>query len=113
MTSTQLKFQELDELSGAELDYQLAQAIGKKVTFDVKQGIVYHQTHQKLSPREWCPSKSWAQAGPLIEKYQVDLIFEWELKNKWTAMIDLKHKSHSMSALEAAMKTIVLSHQNN
>lgn len=99
------------ELSGSELDYQVARAIDKSVTFDEKQNIVYHQTHKKLSPREWCPSRSWAQAGALIEKYHIDLIWEWEQENQWTAMINLNYKVSTCRPLEAAMRVLVLSHQ--
>jgi len=111
MALRQTKLIELDELSGSDLDYQVALSIGKPVTYDEKQKIVYHQSHQKLAPREWSPSKSWALGGVLIEKYKVDLIWEWEYENMWTAMIDLNHKTSSPSALEAAMRAIVLSHQ--
>lgn len=66
--------------------------------------------HKKLPPRQWSPSKFWSQGGPLIDKMKVDVIWEWDTKDQWTAMMEPNIKVNGETSLQAAMRAIVAHH---
>lgn len=74
------------ELSGVQLDYAVAVAMGERITvhapgqrrFDVRDGIHCSAYGCTFGPRscfddneDYSPSNDWSQCGPLIEQFQI------------------------------------------
>ncbi len=94
-------------LSAADLDRYVADVLGIDIIYDGDKHLVTYVAHQKLPPRQWAPSKFWSQAGPLIEQMKIDLNWEWEEENKWTASIEPHINTRGKNVLEAAMRAVV------
>ncbi len=100
--------QTIEEMTPADLDKQVAKAEGITLVYDSDCDKNMYVAHPRLSPREWSPTKFWSQAGPLIEKYKIDLNWEWEKENNWTASTEPDINVHGETLLVAAMRAIVL-----
>lgn len=96
------------ELRGTQLDVQVAQALGL-TTFPSAdgQGLLYEPGHG-LPPRKWAPSRYWSQGGPIIEDNKIELNWEWEGNDEWTATIAPDINAQGSSVLEAAMRAFVI-----
>ena len=81
--------------------------IGVDIVYDGDKHIVTYIPHKQIPPRQWSPSKFWSQGGPLLEKMKIDLNWEWEQENTWTASIEPDIKANGESMLVAAMRAIV------
>lgn len=97
-----------NELSGTQLDIWVAQAMGLS-TFPSKDGttLLYDPGHG-LPPRKWSPSHYWSQGGPIIEDHKIELNWEWEGNNEWTASLAPDVNAQGSSVLEAAMRAFVI-----
>jgi hypothetical protein len=92
-------------LEGAQLDYWVARAQGIE-------GIKFNYQGNVLIPegKSWTmlysPSTNWALAGPIIEKEQIDLIFDF---GRWMARHgqDQQYSRPSVQPLVAAMRAYV------
>jgi hypothetical protein len=101
------------DLSGAALDWAVAQCEG-----DDSIAACYYEDNTPLlldeAPEpEWKPSTNWAQGGPIIERYCINL-FRLDPKtedntNFWVAHIDGIYCRYGVSALMAAMRCYVAS----
>jgi hypothetical protein len=71
----------VSELEGAELDYFVALSEGLtqvRITSDISIGIkpycYFYDDERNFSEGDfYSPSLNWAQAGPLIDKYEIDI----------------------------------------
>ncbi len=97
------------ELTLDQLDYWVARANGITV-FEpaVGQGLHY-QPNPQLGPRRWTPSRFWSQGGPILEEAHVDLNWNTEGTQEWSASLDPDILMHGASPLEAAMRAVVAS----
>ena len=101
------------ELSGAALDWAVAKCEG-----DDSVAACYYEDNTPLwldeAPEsEWKPSTNWAQGGPIIERYCINL-FRLDPKTEednrfWVAHIDGVYCRYGVSALIAAMRCYVAS----
>lgn len=103
------------ELTGAALDWAVAQCTGDKVRFS--------EPHEQLLVEGypymvWSPQKNWAQGGPVIERENIQLttIFVGDLKgnHKWGAYMDdgedfIRSMQGGPTPLIAAMRCFVAS----
>ncbi len=112
------------ELTGAALDWAVAEAIGWKepiygiglinidgdfmsMTFpDPGECIENPEPRHFDHYEQWTPSRMWSQAGPLILKYRVSLIYAFE---EYEALIGMTHSQSNESPLIAACQAIVAS----
>ncbi len=94
------------ELSGPLLDYWVARAKGIE-TFRSERGELCYVAAPGVPPRAWAPSRFWSQAGPIIEEAKVELNWEWEGNDEWTASVAPQTNCQGGSALEAAMRAFV------
>jgi|GEM_PF-1772572 len=95
------------QLSGTELDRFVAEVIQMETYYDGDKKKIMYQADPKLPKRQWAPSKFWSQAGPIIEEMKIDLNWEWEEANMWTASIEPDINTRGKSILEAAMRAVV------
>jgi hypothetical protein len=65
----------VSELEGAELDYFVALAIGHQAKINEFgcEVIDWNKVGTKVNGYRFNPSTDWAQAGPLIDKYEIDI----------------------------------------
>jgi len=95
------------ELSGETLDYWVAKALGIE-TFRSEDGSsLLYAPHPSLARQKWVPSRFWSQAGPIIEQHKIELNWESEGNDEWTASMAPETICQGSSALEAAMRTFV------
>ena len=94
------------ELTGVELDFWVAKAIGIDVT-RAADGSLRYSPHPSLANQRWRPSSFWSQAGPIIEQNKIELDWEWEGNDAWTASLPPETNMDGTTALEAAMRAIV------
>lgn len=69
------------ELSGAALDWAVAQIAGRKLdTHQGKIGYYVDNWDANVTSKfvQWSPSTDWSQCGPLIERFRIDIITERE-----------------------------------
>lgn len=105
--------EDIDKLEGAELDFAIAE-IEKLKVIGIEDSFCRVFMLNPKDPRVganiiWCPSTNWAQGGPLIEKYQVSLIFwgESSIYPPITAECDNLIDIPGATALLATMRSIV------
>lgn len=73
-------------LTGPTLDWAVAKVIGHPADWEQSSGCLWFESndHEWLV---WSPSTDWAQGGPLIDKYRIQLTPHG---NIWEAQTDLK-----------------------
>lgn len=97
------------EMSLAQLDYWVARAQNINVTVAADaQGLIY-TPHPSLPSRRWAPSRYWSQGGPIIEQAHIDLNWDWEQSQEWTASMEPDLNAQGKTVLEAAMRVYVIS----
>ena len=69
------------ELSGAQLDWAVAQADGWEPLID-EDGVYFYDF---IEEKNWRPSTDWAQGGPIIEQEGISLYLD--TNNLWQANI--------------------------
>ncbi len=94
-----------DQLSGDQLDYWVARARGLEL-MQQNGNWLYHPGH-KLPPRQWQPTRYWSQGGPIIEELKIDLNWDTEGTQEWSASIEPDILAHGSSVLEASMRAYV------
>lgn len=94
------------ELNGEQLDYWVAKALGIE-TVRADDGTLRYTPHPSLPNQRWRPSSFWSQGGPIIEKHKIELNWEWEGNDAWTATMPPETSVDGETALEAAMRAIV------
>lgn len=94
------------ELEGAQLDQWVAKARGVE-TFTGDDGALYYHPGHNLPPRKWNPSRYWSQGGPLLEEYRIDLNWDTEGTQEWSASCEPDILAHGKSVLEAALRAVV------
>ena len=75
-----------DQLSGDQLDYWVARARGLEL-MQQNGNWLYHPGHN-LPPRQWQPTRYWSQGGPIIEELKIDLNWDTEGTQEWSASIE-------------------------
>lgn len=95
------------ELEGIELDLWVARARELEFFVDENGTPHYHPGHN-LPPRKWNPSRYWSQGGPLIEEYRIDLNWDTEGTDEWSASCEPDILAHGRTVLEAAMRAVVM-----
>lgn len=78
------------ELSGVQLDYAVAKAIGQQLTdedFDKQTGVLWFESEHEW--RIWTPSTDWSQCGPLIENYKLSLYLHTEYEINGEGVYDV------------------------
>jgi len=94
------------QLRGEQLDLWVARARGLS-TFS-NQGQLFYTPGHALPPRQWQPSRFWSQGGPIIEALKIDLNWDTEGTQEWSASIEPDVLAHGASVLEAAMRACVM-----
>jgi hypothetical protein len=95
------------ELTAEQLDYWVARGKGL-TTFRSETGeLLYHPGHN-LPPRKWQPTRYWSQGGPLIEEQRIDLNWDTEGGQEWSASLEPDILAHGGTVLEAAMRAFVI-----
>ncbi|WP_371360125.1 phage protein NinX family protein [Pseudomonas sp. KT_2_4] len=111
------------DLSGAALDWAVAKAAGVEADYlcpfiidENNQPVVVLNKAKWLEDEEpmaiWSPSTDWAQGGPLIEKYKLDIGAPMENKSgPWNAATEWGHPNgyKGETPLIAACRAIVSS----
>jgi len=98
---------DVQQLKDSELDHYVAEVINLDTYYDNDKNKLMYQADPKLPKRQWSPTKFWSQAGPLIETMKIDLNWEWEETNMWTASIEPDINTRGTTILQAAMRAIV------
>lgn len=97
----------VSELQDAQLDHWVAR--GKELEHQQgEDGHWYYQPGHNLPPRRWNPTRYWSQGGPLIEQYHIDLNWDTEGGQEWSASIDPDILAQGKTVLEAAMRAYVM-----
>ena len=96
----------VSELTAEQLDHWVARAQGLE-SFQGDDGHLYYQPGHNLPPRRWNPTRYWSQGGPIIEQNRIDLNWDTEGTQEWSASIDPDVLAHGQSVLEAAMRAFV------
>ena len=99
-------------LDSQKIDSLIAKREGLRIQIDAHTGKTMYYPHPKLPRREWSPTHFWSQGGPLIEKYKIDLNWEWEGEKNWTATMEPDINIQAETLLLAAMRALVLYHHN-
>jgi hypothetical protein len=94
-------------LNGAALDWAVAKVEGRKV--EIVRGGSYGRPDTLWfiadeGGQAYSPSKDWAVAGPLLDKYHVSLIYAFE---EYEALIGMTGSGYHSSATVAACRAIV------
>lgn len=100
---------QVSELSLDQLDLWAARASGVTTHYNVDGELCYDPGHH-LPPRRWAPTRYWSQAGPLIETLHIDLNWDTEGTQEWSASVEPDVLAHGQSPLEAAMRAVVIGH---
>ncbi len=100
---------QVSELTLEQLDHWVARARGLEVFGDDQGTLMYHPPHN-LPPRKWNPTHFWSQGGPMLEEYRIDLNWDTEGTQEWSASIEPDILAHGQSILEAAMRAVVMKH---
>jgi hypothetical protein len=95
------------ELTLAELDAWVARARGLN-TWPGENGDVMYVPSPRLPPRKWSPTRLWSQGGPIIEEAHIDLNWDTEGTQQWSASIEPDVLVDGRSILEAAMRAYVI-----
>lgn len=96
------------DLEGAALDWAVAKAAGINLLREEKRDLRVGAGHGLAST--WAPSTNWAQGGPLIERYHVELFIKATANGRFGAKIVRLTSGVRMAAetyLIAAMRAIV------
>lgn len=97
----------VSELEGPALDEWVARARGVELHSGEDGALYYHPGHN-LPPRKWNPCRYWSQGGPLIEEYRIDLNWDTEGTQEWSASCEPAILAHGKTVLEAAMRAVVM-----
>lgn len=106
----------VSDLIGAELDYWVARAIGKRRPTLVETGfgkVCYVDSDDRVSYDIFNPSENWQDAGQIIEKYRINLTPQRD-DGKWYAFITefdrgIYGNGYGDTALIAAMRACIAS----
>lgn len=96
----------VSELTEHQLDQWVAHTRELEI-FTAEDGLWYYHPGHNLPPRRWNPTRYWSQGGPLIEQYHIDLNWDTEGSQQWSASIDPDILAEGTTALEAAMRACV------
>ncbi len=99
----------VSELQGIALDEWVAKARGLE-TFRGEDGLLYYHPGHNLPPRQWRPSHFWSQGGPLVEEKHIDLNWDTEGDQQWSASCEPDILAQGPTLLEAAMRAFVAAH---
>ena len=96
------------ELSGAQLDWAVAQAEGEEVVFEDGELCLPSSYFKDGDPYK--PSEDWAQGGPIIERERIELVAvelgeEWIARDYWKEFAE----QSGPTPLVAAMRCYVAS----
>lgn len=104
----------VDSLEGLALNYAVARAKGWRLAKDaLLNGILmegWHISGMCKAPNVWVsldvfnPSENWAQGGPILEEYGVDLT---KLSKGWSAGVNAWTKVQAVTPLVAIMRAFV------
>lgn len=98
----------VSQLTLDQLDYWVGQARQLSLTAAADgQGFLY-VPHPSLGPRRWSPTRMWSQGGPIIEEARIDLNWDWERSQEWTASMEPSINAQGKTVLEAAMRAYVI-----
>ncbi len=98
---------QVSELTADQLDLWAARAKGLE-TFSGDDGHLYYHPGHNLPPRRWNPTRYWSQGGPIIEQQNIDLNWDTEGTQEWSASVDPDVLALGKSVLEAAMRAFVM-----
>lgn len=93
------------ELSGAQLDWAVAQAEEQEVKFE--DGELCLPSSYFKDGDSYKPSEDWAQGGPIIEREKIDVYFERDLL--WVGAPQKGVEYRGPTPLVAAMRCFVAS----
>lgn len=98
------------EMSDFEVDKAVAEIIfsGLKVTNFAGEAVVWDEKNNTRIVR-YC--NSWTDAGPIIQRHKISLIWvKTEIPNRWDAgsPCHMKWATHEYNPLRAAMETFLL-----
>ena len=96
----------VNELTPDQLDQWVARAQSLE-TFNGDDGKLYYHPGHNLPPRRWNPTRYWSQGGPIIEQGRIDINWDTEGTQEWSASIDPYVLCHGKEILEAAMRAFV------
>ena len=97
------------ELTPDQIDYWVARALNIQIIpAEGESGYLYHP-RPGAPARKWSPSRQWGQGGPLIERFRVDLNWDWEQSSEWTASMEPDINAQGATILEAAMRAFIIS----
>lgn len=96
------------EMSLAQLDYWVARVQNIQVTVAQNGDGLLYTPHPSLAPRQWAPTRYWSQGGPIIEQSHIDLNWDWEHSQEWTASLEPDINAQGKSVLEAAMRAYIV-----
>ncbi len=97
----------VSELTNPQLDHWVARGLELELVTGEDGHEYYHPGHN-LPPRRWNPSRYWSQGGPLLEQYHIDLNWDTEGSQQWSASIDPDILAEGRTVLEAAMRAFVM-----
>ncbi len=84
------------ELTGAQLDYWVAKAMGLPLRADVWHGDGVFVGHGSGDLTPFAPSTDWTQAGPIIDRFNIVM---------WPAEGDLGEYAHALGEMAAGDRT--------
>ena len=86
------------ELTGAQLDYWVAKALGYRSVTDVPEAVLgfWYAGESDGGPQAWAPSTNWHQAGPIIARFNIVM---------WPAEGDLGEYAHALGEMDAGDRT--------
>ena len=96
-----------NELTGAALDWAVAEAAGLETYFDDGAVCLKGQPFDDTGSY-WLPTQNWAQGGPIIEREGIELLCE-SLGFRWVAMPQKGPEWRGPTPLIAAMRCYVAS----
>lgn len=91
------------DLSGAALDWAIAQVKGARVQIVDSSRVHHVDSHGHVEGR-YQPSNNWGQGGPLAGEYRVTLIYNLE---QYDALIGMTVSEQHAEPLVAACRAIV------
>ena len=86
------------ELTGAALDYAVAQCEGREYP---------DNAHRYLGKAYYCPSTDWAFGGPIIDRESISTTKHADQNYWWAGAWDARHKGTGPTPLIAAMRCYV------
>lgn len=98
----------VSELTLDRLDYWVAKARNVHAWYPEGSSELFYIASPSLPARQWRPTRFWSQGGPLIEEARIDLNWDVEGDNSWSASIEPDILARGDTALEAAMRAFVI-----